>query len=54
MLADDRDGPTTFAFFAGSAWIVEGQRPHLFDPMAGPPSLPFRVVRRDLDPSLVP
>jgi len=54
VLEDDLDGPTTFAFFADSAWIVEGQLPHLFDPMAGPPNLPFRVVRRELDPALLP
>lgn len=54
VLEDGLDGPTTFAFFADSAWIVEGQLPHLFDPMAGPPSLPFQVVRLPLDPELVP
>lgn len=48
------NGPTTFAFSGQAAWIVEGQLPHLFTPDAGPPDLPFRIVRVALDPSMAP
>jgi sugar lactone lactonase YvrE len=53
-LQDGLDGPTTFAFARGSAWVVEGQLEHLFFPDAGPPSLPFRVVEVPLDEALLP
>jgi sugar lactone lactonase YvrE len=54
VIEDELDGPTTFAFYGDSAWIVEAQLSHLFDPMSGPPSLPFQVVRRELAPELMP
>lgn len=40
------DGVTTFAFFQGSAWVVEGQSDHFWDPQhAGPDANPpFRIV----------
>ncbi|MEM9490567.1 MAG: hypothetical protein AAGC55_15575 [Myxococcota bacterium] len=54
VIVPDLDGPTTFAFHGDSAWIVEGQLPHLFDPELGPPNLPFKVIRQVLDAGLVP
>ena len=48
------DGPTTFALFAGSAWVAEGQLDHFFAPDLDAPQLPFRVVRFDLDQTLAP
>lgn len=43
----DLDGVTTFAMFQGSAWVVEGQSDHFWDPAsAGPDAAPpFRIVR---------
>jgi len=40
------DGVTTFAFYRGSAWVVEGQSDHFWDPAnAGPDAdPPFRIV----------
>jgi sugar lactone lactonase YvrE len=40
------DNVTTFAFYQGSAWVVEGQSDHFWDPaQAGPDAAPpFRVV----------
>jgi sugar lactone lactonase YvrE len=37
-------GPTGVALVGDTLWGSEGQLPHLFDPKAGPPNLPFRVV----------
>ncbi len=37
-------GPTGVALVGDTLWTPEGQLPHLFDPKAGPPSLPFRAV----------
>jgi sugar lactone lactonase YvrE len=53
VLADKLAGPTTFALFAGSAWIAEGQLGSYFDPSMGAPSLPFRVRRVMLEDGLV-
>jgi sugar lactone lactonase YvrE len=53
VLASNLKGPTTFALFAGSAWVSEGQVAKLFDPSLGPPSLPFRVRRVPLQDGLV-
>lgn len=53
IAADQLDGPTTFALYGDSAWVVEGQLEHLLDPNAGDPDLPFRVARVRLDASLV-
>ncbi|RPI87603.1 MAG: hypothetical protein EHM41_04375 [Chloroflexi bacterium] len=41
------DGVTTFAMFQGSAWVVEGQSDHFWDPAnAGPQAEPpFRIVK---------
>jgi len=52
VLADGLAGPTTFALFAGSAWVAEGQLDKLFNPSAGAPSLPFRVRRVQLEAGL--
>jgi sugar lactone lactonase YvrE len=40
------DGVTTFVFYQGSAWVVEGQSDHFWDPAnAGPHAdPPFRIV----------
>lgn len=40
------DGVTTFAYYQGSAWLVEGQSDHFWDPEhAGPDAdPPFRIV----------
>lgn len=35
---------TTFAVFAGTAWVVEGQLDHLIGMDPAPPLLPFRVL----------
>jgi hypothetical protein len=45
------DGVTTFALYQGSAWVVEGQSDHFWDPeQAGPEAdPPFRIVRVALD-----
>jgi hypothetical protein len=45
------DNVTTFAFYRGSAWVVEGQADHFWDPAnAGPnASPPFRIVEVPLD-----
>jgi sugar lactone lactonase YvrE len=45
------DGVTTFAFYRGSAWVVEGQSDHFWDPAnAGPKAdPPFRIVEVPLD-----
>lgn len=42
----DLDGVTTFAYYQGSAWVVEGQSDHFWDPdNAGPEAdPPFRIV----------
>ncbi|WP_394850991.1 hypothetical protein LZC95_26730 [Pendulispora brunnea] len=50
VLATGFEGPTTFALFADSAWVVEGQLDHLADQK---PRLPFRIVRQVLDGALV-
>jgi sugar lactone lactonase YvrE len=44
------DGVTTFAFYQGSAWVVEGQSDHFWDPAnAGPDATPpFRIVEVSL------
>jgi len=52
VLADGMEGPTTFALFAGSAWVAEGQLGKLFNPSSGSPSLPFRVRRVQLEAGL--
>jgi sugar lactone lactonase YvrE len=40
------DGVTTFAFYRGSAWVVEGQSDHFWDPASAGPDAdpPFRIV----------
>jgi sugar lactone lactonase YvrE len=45
------DGVTTFAFYQGSAWVVEGQSDHFWDPgNAGPDAdPPFRIVEVPLE-----
>jgi hypothetical protein len=45
------DCVTTFAYYQGSAWVVEGQADHFWDPgNAGPDAdPPFRIVRIPLD-----
>lgn len=45
------DGVTTFAFYQGSAWIVEGQSDHFWDPANAGPNAdpPFRIVKVSLD-----
>ena len=45
------DGVTTFAYYQGSAWVVEGQSDHFWDPdHAGPDAKPpFRIVEVQLD-----
>jgi sugar lactone lactonase YvrE len=45
-VAANLDGVTTFAFYRGSAWVVEGQSDHFWDPAnAGPDAdPPFRIV----------
>jgi len=50
-LPADLDGVTTFAYYRGSAWVVEGQSDHFWDPdHAGPDANPpFRIVKVSLD-----
>jgi sugar lactone lactonase YvrE len=45
------DGVTTFAFYRGSAWVVEGQSDHFWDPANAGPNAdpPFRIVKVPLD-----
>ncbi|CAG0929925.1 hypothetical protein TFLX_01492 [Thermoflexales bacterium] len=45
------DGVTTFAFYQGNAWVVEGQSDHFWDPAnAGPKAdPPFRIVEVPFD-----
>ena len=45
------DGVTTFAFYQGSAWVVEGQSDHFWDPTNAGPNAdpPFRIVEVPLD-----
>jgi hypothetical protein len=45
------DGVTTFAFYQGSAWVVEGQSDHFWDPANAGPAAdpPFRIVEVPLD-----
>jgi sugar lactone lactonase YvrE len=45
------DGVTTFAFYQGSAWVVEGQSDHFWDPVNAGPNAdpPFRIVEVPLD-----
>jgi sugar lactone lactonase YvrE len=40
------DGVTTFALYRGSAWVVEGQSDHFWDPANAGPNAdpPFRIV----------
>jgi sugar lactone lactonase YvrE len=40
------DGVTTFAYYRGSAWVVEGQSDHFWDPAQAGPNAdpPFRIV----------
>jgi hypothetical protein len=41
------DNVTTFAYYAGSAWVVEGQADHFWDPANAGPNAdpPFRIVQ---------
>jgi sugar lactone lactonase YvrE len=45
------DGVTTFALYQGSAWVVEGQSDHFWDPANAGPNAdpPFRIVKVSLD-----
>jgi len=45
------DGVTTFAVYRGSAWVVEGQSDHFWDPVNSGPNAdpPFRIVEVPLD-----
>jgi sugar lactone lactonase YvrE len=45
-VSEGLDGVTTFAFYQGSAWIVEGQSDHFWDPDNAGPNAdpPFRIV----------
>jgi sugar lactone lactonase YvrE len=45
------DGVSTFAYYQGSAWVVEGQSDHFWDPInAGPDAdPPFRIVEVLID-----
>ena len=45
------DGVTTFALYRGSAWVVEGQSDHFWDPASSGPNAdpPFRIVEVPLD-----
>ena len=40
------DGVTTFAYYRGSAWVVEGQCDHFWDPDNAGPNAdpPFKIV----------
>jgi hypothetical protein len=42
-ISDKLDQPTAVAEVKGTAWVAEGQLPHLLDPSNGPPHLPFRL-----------
>jgi sugar lactone lactonase YvrE len=44
------DGVTTFAVYRGSAWVVEGQSDHFWDPVNAGPNAdpPFRIVEVSL------
>jgi len=53
VLAYGMAGPTTFALFADSAWVVEGQLDKFFNPSSGSPSLPFRVRRVQFEDSFL-
>jgi hypothetical protein len=46
----DLDNVTTFAYYQGSAWVVEGQSSHFWDPdHAGPDAIPpFKIVEVSL------
>jgi sugar lactone lactonase YvrE len=46
-IAADLDVPTTAVVVGGTAYVVEGQLDHLFDPAAGPAS-PYRILAIDL------
>ncbi len=50
-IAAGLDAVTTFAYYQGNAWVVEGQSDHFWDPdNAGPEaSPPFRIVKVPLD-----
>jgi sugar lactone lactonase YvrE len=41
------DGVTTFAYYRGNAWVVEGQSDHFWDPGNAGPNAdpPFRIVK---------
>ena len=45
------DGVTTFAFYNGSAWVVEGQSDHFWDPVNAGPNAdpPFKIVEVSVD-----
>ena len=45
------DGVATFAYYQGSAWVVENHADHFWDPAnAGPDAnAPFRIVEVPLD-----
>ncbi len=47
-LKGDLSGPTGVALVGNTLWTTEGQLSHLFDPKAGPPRLPFRVVGTEM------
>jgi sugar lactone lactonase YvrE len=47
-LKDNLSGPTGVALVGNTLWAPEGQLSHLFDPKAGPPSLPFRVIGAEM------
>ncbi|MBA2125280.1 hypothetical protein DLM45_03460 [Hyphomicrobium methylovorum] len=44
-IKDGFSGPTSVALVNGAYYVTEGQLPHLFDPKAGPPKLPFQVTK---------
>lgn len=46
-IAADLNVPTTVDVIGGTAYVVEGQLDHLFDPNAGPAD-PYRLIRIDL------
>jgi len=45
------DGVTTFAFYQGSAWVVEGQSDHFWDPANAGPNAdpPFKIAEVPVD-----
>jgi len=50
-LRDRLAEPTAVAKVGQTAWVVEGQLSHLFDPAAnGPPRLPFRITGVPIGP----